>query len=200
MNIAVFLSGTGSNFLSIARAAQDGKINVRIVLVISNREEAKGLRHAEGMGIPTTVFDRSKWADGNAFGQEMLKTLNSFNVEFIVLAGYLKKIPPLVIRAFSKKIVNIHPALLPEFGGKGMFGMNVHRAVIEAGEAETGVTIHYVDEIYDNGEIIDQRRVAVLKNDSPESLAARVLKVEHEFYPEVLGRLAEQFHGLKPQN
>jgi len=192
VKIAVFLSGRGSNFLSILTAIEENRLNASVGLVISNSADAGGLSYAEARGIPTAVFDRAEYADGSEFGRDMLELLLQEGIELIVLAGYLRKIPPVVIRAFSKRIVNIHPALLPKHGGKGMYGHFVHEAVIREGDVESGVTIHYVDEVYDRGEIIEQRRIPVLAGETPESLASRVLEVEHQLYPEVLQRLVNE--------
>ncbi|MBM3325796.1 MAG: phosphoribosylglycinamide formyltransferase [Calditrichaeota bacterium] len=194
MNLAVYLSGRGSNFEAILAAIDAGSLNAKIVLVVSNNPDAQGLRTAERRGIATAVFERDKFASGEEFAGAMLNKLNEHKVEFIALAGYMRKIPPAVIRAYSKRIVNIHPALLPKFGGKGMYGHFVHEAVIAAGEKETGVTIHYVDEIYDHGVIIAQCPVPVMPDDTPETLAQRTLAAEHKFYPEVLAKL---FRRLK---
>ena len=192
MNLAIFLSGSGSNFIAIASAIESGELNARISLVGSNRPDAKGLEIASRMNILTAVFDRAEFSNGKEFADYMLTTLDKYAVEFIVLAGYMRKIPPIIVKKYRRRIVNIHPALLPQFGGKGMYGMNVHRAVVESGVKESGVTIHYVDEIYDHGEIIDQTRVPVLSGDTPELLAARILEVEHQFYPKVLQRLINE--------
>ncbi len=197
MNLSIFLSGTGSNFKAIAAAIERGELEARIVLVASNKTDAPGLEAARGMGLSTAIFDRSTFPDGASFAAYMLSTLEEHKVDFIALAGYMRKIPSRVINAYRNRIINIHPALLPRFGGKGMYGLSVHRAVLDAGVSESGVTIHCVDEIYDHGEIIAQRKVPVLPEDTPEELAARVLKVEHQFYPEVLQRLANEFHHLQ---
>jgi len=194
MNIAVFLSGHGSNFESIAAAIERGDLNASIVLVASNRSNARGLQTAKEMELHTAVFDRKKFSEGKDFADYMLKVLHEHKTDYIVLAGYLRKIPPRVVRVYRNRITNIHPALLPKFGGQGMYGMNVHNAVIESGDKETGVTVHFVDEIYDHGEIIDQVRVPVPDDSTPESLAAMVLKHEHRFYPQVLQCLSDEFH------
>lgn len=189
MNLAIFLSGRGSNFLSIAKAIECGDLSAEITLVASNREDAAGLETARQRNIPTVVFDRKRFDQGSEFGSFMLSKLSEHEVDFIALAGYLRKIPPMVIKRYSNRIVNIHPALLPRYGGKGMYGMAVHQAVIESGDTVSGVTIHFVDEIYDNGEIIHQEEVPVLPGDTAEKLAARVLKVEHRLYPAILQEL-----------
>jgi phosphoribosylglycinamide formyltransferase-1 len=190
MKLAVFLSGKGSNFLSILNAIDAGRLVADPVLVISNTSTAGGLQIAEARGIGTRVFDRARYESGEQFATDMLTALKNADANFIALAGYLRKIPPPVIRAYANRILNIHPALLPKFGGKGMFGEHVHQAVLDAGETESGVTIHLVSELYDEGEIVAQRRVKVYPDDDVHSLAARVLAVEHELYPEVLAQFA----------
>ncbi len=187
--IAVFLSGKGSNFSAILAAIQSGRLKAEVALVVSNTPEAGGLQIGREHGILSVVIERASFASGEEFGMKMLDLLGTHNIDLIALAGYMRKIPPLVIKAFPKKIVNIHPALLPKFGGKGMFGHYVHEAVIAAGETESGATVHYVDEIYDNGEIICQRKLNINPGETPESLAARVLELEHQLYPEVLQKL-----------
>jgi len=194
MNLAVFLSGTGTNFKAVAKSVKQGKIPAKITLVASNKPDAPGLKSAAKMGLPTAVFKRDDYPDGRSFADYILSVLERQDVHLIALAGYMRKIPPKVIRAYDKRIINIHPALLPEFGGKGMYGIKVHRAVLEAGKSESGVTIHYVDDDYDHGEIIAQRKVPVLKDDTPKVLAARVLKVEHKLYSEVIAELTEKIN------
>lgn len=191
INLAVFLSGTGSNLKSIHSAIERGELDATITLVASNNSSAPGLDAAKNMGLVTAVFDRKKYKSGSDFADDMLSCLVQNGVDLIALAGYLRKIPPKVIAQFKDRIVNVHPALLPKFGGKGMYGINVHKAVIAAGETESGVTIHYVDEFYDNGRIVDQQSVPVLAGDTPQDLAVRVLKVEHKLYPQVLQKLAK---------
>lgn len=192
VKLAVFLSGKGSNFSAILKAIDEGRLNARVVLVISNNPEAGGLTTAREEGIATAMFDRSLFSDGERFGREMLNTLQFHGIELICLAGYLRKVPPMVLRAFPQRVVNIHPALLPKFGGKGMWGHFVHEAVIAAGESESGATAHYVDEIYDHGAIIAQRKLSVRPGETPQSLAERVLEIEHQLYPEVLQQLVSQ--------
>ncbi len=191
-NLAVFLSGKGSNFVALLDAIAFGKLDVRVAVVISNNSEAGGLRIAADKGIPAEVIERTAFTTGEEFGSAILIALQTHDVDLIALAGYLRKIPPLVTRAFPRRIVNIHPALLPKFGGKGMYGHFVHEAVIKAGESETGATVHYVDEIYDNGDIIAQRKIAVHPGETPESLGRRVLEIEHQLYPEILQHLVNQ--------
>lgn len=195
LRLAVFISGRGTNLEAILNAINTGSLDAEVVLIASNNADAGGLRIAEDNDIPVIITDRNTFSDGTEFAEYILNALNNHQVELIVLAGYLRKMPPAVVRVFHNRIVNIHPALLPKFGGKGMFGLNVHSAVIDAGEIETGVTIHYVNEIYDGGDIIAQRKISVMHNDTPETLAARVLQVEHKFYPEVLQQLVEKIRS-----
>ena len=181
--------------MAIAEAVKAGRIPAKISLVASNKPDAPGLKTATDMGFNTAVFQRQDYPDGASFADYMLDILKQRNVHLIALAGYMRLIPPKVIRAYPDRIVNIHPALLPDFGGKGMYGMNVHKAVLESGAEESGVSIHMVDEEYDTGRIIAQRRVPVMKDDTPESLAARVLKLEHQLYPQVIGELAVRINA-----
>lgn len=180
---AVFASGRGSNLEALFRALADHP-TAEIVLVASDRAGAKALERAEDRGVATAVVDP---ADGRA----MIERLESRAVDWIVLAGYLKRIPTAVVERWRGRILNVHPALLPKFGGQGMYGMNVHRAVIEAGERESGATVHIVDEEYDRGPVVAQRTVAVEPDDTPEALAARVLEVEHRLLPAVVAAAAE---------
>jgi formyltetrahydrofolate-dependent phosphoribosylglycinamide formyltransferase len=178
MRIAVAISGRGSNLEALCRALSPGS-PAEIVLVVSDREAA-GLAHARARGIPAQVL--SDFADA----EEWLRLLRESDSELLVLAGYLKLVPAPVIAAYRGRIINTHPSLLPAFGGKGMYGERVHRAVLASGAKETGVTVHLVDEVYDRGEVLAQRRVPVLPGDTPEHLAARVLEAEHQLLPAVV--------------
>ncbi len=180
---AVLASGRGSNLEALFRALAD-HASAEIVLVASDRAGAKALERAADRGVATAVVDP---ADARA----MIERLEAHAVDWIVLAGYLKRIPTAVVERWRGRILNIHPALLPRFGGQGMYGMNVHRAVIEAGDRESGATVHIVDEEYDRGPVVAQRRVAVEPDDTPETLAARVLEVEHRLLPAVVAAAAE---------
>jgi formyltetrahydrofolate-dependent phosphoribosylglycinamide formyltransferase len=175
MRIAVAISGRGSNLEALLRALRPGA-PAEIVLVLSDREAA-GLAHARARGIPVMVLSDPAEAAG------WLGALNQHQVALIVLAGYLKLVPAPVVAAYRGRIINTHPALLPAFGGKGMYGGRVHRAVLASGVKETGVTIHLVDEVYDRGEVLAQTRVPVLPGDTAERLASRVLEVEHRLLP-----------------
>jgi phosphoribosylglycinamide formyltransferase-1 len=179
MRIAVAVSGGGSNLQALLDSLPAAG-PARIALVLSNSPTAGGLARAGTRGITTAVF--RDWASGT----EWLALLEAHGIELIVLAGYLKLVPPEVIAAYRGRIVNVHPALLPAFGGPGMYGKRVHEAVIAAGVAESGCTVHLVDEAYDQGEILAQARVPVLPGDTAETLAARVLAAEHQLLPKVV--------------
>ena len=192
LNIAVFASGTGSNFKAILEAIKSGSIrNAKVVVVISNNSDAGALAIARDHGLPGLQINRKQFESDEAFTTAILNALHTYRTNFIVLAGYMKKIDPLIIRNFRNRIVNIHPALLPSFGGKGMYGMRVHEAVIASKAALSGATVHIVDEEYDHGRIVLQKKVPVDPQDTPETLALRVLNIEHEIYPEAIRLIAE---------
>lgn len=177
--VAVCISGGGSNLQALLDRLQ-GEAPARVVLVLSNRADAGGLERARGAGVPAEVF--SDPADAS----EWITRLGRREVDLLVLAGYLKLVPPAVVQKYAGRIVNVHPALLPAFGGAGMYGKRVHEAVLASGAAESGPTVHLVDEVYDRGAILAQRRVPVLPDDTPDRLAGRVLAVEHALLPEVV--------------
>ncbi len=182
--IAVFASGTGSNAARIADYFAHSDC-ARVRLVVSNRPQAPVLDLARARGIATHVISR-----GDFYGTEhLLSVLTEQEIGFIALAGFLWLVPPYLVRAYWRRMVNIHPALLPAYGGKGMYGMRVHEAVKAAGERETGITIHFVNEQYDEGDIIFQARCRVLPDDSAADIARKVQGLEHEHYPKVLEHL-----------
>ena len=191
LHIAVFGSGRGSNFSAILGAIQRGEINARINLVVSNKPEAGILQIAEMNSIPAFHISHKQFKTEEEFGVKILDELRNHEINFIVLAGYMKRLPFTVIDRFRNRIINIHPALLPKYGGAGMYGMRVHEAVVAAGERVSGATVHFVDEEYDHGTIVLQRELDVLPGETPESLAARVLKLEHHLYPEAIRLFAE---------
>lgn len=190
LRIAVFASHGGSNLQSLIDACAGGRIGGRLVLVVSNNRRAFALERAKNAGIETLVISDRHFDTAGEYGRTLLEQLQSRGVELICLAGYMKMIPHELFAAYRNKIINVHPALLPKFGGQGMYGIHVHEAVIEARETESGATIHIVDEDYDHGRVIAQQRVAVLPGDTPETLQARVLKVEHQLYPETVAKIA----------
>lgn len=183
--IAIFASGSGTNAEAIMKHFT-GHENVEVVLILSNKPDAYVLERAKKFGVPTHVFNRSTFKNTN----EIVDLLQSQNISLVVLAGFLWLIPEQLIQAFPNQIINIHPALLPKYGGKGMYGMNVHNAVKEAGETETGITIHYVNEQYDEGQIIHQAKCQVTPEDSPEDIAQKIHLLEHEYFPKVIEKLA----------
>ncbi|HOF98737.1 MAG: phosphoribosylglycinamide formyltransferase [Paludibacteraceae bacterium] len=183
-NIALFASGSGSNAENIIRYFT-GNSDFSFPLIISNNEKAFVHERAKKLGVPSLTFPREDFIDGG----KILNLLQEKNIDAIVLSGFLLKIPDSIIEAYPQKIVNIHPALLPKFGGKGMYGMKVHRAVLEAGEKETGITIHYVNSNYDEGDIIFQAKCPVLPDDTPESVAQRVHALEYEFFPRIIAEI-----------
>jgi len=189
--LGVFASGRGSNFEAILEAIREGRLDAEARLLLSNEQDAGALSVAKNYGVPTAIVSKTDFTSRELFVETMLSTLKDHGVGFIALAGYMKKIPPEVILTYRNRIVNIHPALLPSFGGKGLYGYYVHEAVLARGCKITGVTVHIVDEVYDHGPIVAQRCVPVEEGDTPESLAARVLKVEHQIYAETLQLFAE---------
>lgn len=182
--IAVLASGRGSNLQAILDYLDrsSGRASYEVAAAVSNKSDAPALDLARKRGIPAIVVG----ADGDA----LAAALASNKIDIVALAGYLKKIPRSVVEAYAGRIVNIHPALLPAHGGEGMYGLRVHEAVIAAGDRETGVTVHLVDAEYDRGAIVAQWRIPVLNRDDAQSLAARVLKVEHTLYPRALDLIA----------
>jgi len=196
--IAVFASGGGSNFQSLLDHQSSGSPG-RIVLLISDRPDAGALERAGKAGIHTRVLP-VKGRPPEDVAEETLRVLQEHGVQVILLAGYLRLIPMGVVRAFRRRILNIHPALLPAFGGKGMWGHHVHEAVLASGASFSGPTIHFVDEEYDTGSILAQWPVPVLDGDSPDSLAARVLSVEHILYPLAADHLCRAVQaGIPPK-
>lgn len=182
-------SGRGSNMLAIIEACEKGQLDAKPVVVISNNPDSRALELGGKHGLDAIHMSIKTHDTTDALDKAMTESLSSHHVDLVVLAGYMKKIGPRLLEAFHGRIINIHPSLLPRHGGHGMYGIHVHEAVLAAGETETGVTIHLVNDDYDSGDIIAQRHVEVLPGDTPESLAARVLEVEHVLYPETLGRI-----------
>ena len=187
--IAVFASGAGSNALQIIGEAEKstagGNAGFRVALVVCNKPGAGVLSIAEKYGIETLLIEKEPFFRGHHY----LPALQQRGIAFIVLAGFLWKVPAELIRAYPNKIINIHPALLPAYGGKGMYGDKVHEAVIAAGEKESGISIHYVDDLYDHGDIIFQAKCAIGDDDTPGTLAKKIHQLEHEHYPAEITRL-----------
>ena len=191
-NIAIFASGAGSNAQKIIDHFRNSD-TVRISVIVCNKQGAGVLAIAANENIPVLFIEKEQFFRGHSY----LDELRGKKVDLIVLAGFLWKIPGNLIRAFPRRIINIHPALLPRFGGKGMYGDFVHQAVINAGEKESGITIHYVDEHYDSGDTIFQARCAVLESDTPKSLAERIHLLEHAYYPVIIEELLNPAGKIK---
>jgi formyltetrahydrofolate-dependent phosphoribosylglycinamide formyltransferase len=183
-NIAIFASGTGTNARKIIEHFKQSQI-ARVALIVCNNPNAGVLNIAAEHNVPVVMVNRKSFLSDTI----CLNELKLHKIELVVLAGFLWMIPKYLVEAYPNRIINIHPALLPKFGGKGMYGENVHRAVIEAGEKESGITIHYVDEHYDNGDIIFQAKCEVKADDSPASLAQRIHELEHEHFAKVIEKL-----------
>lgn len=184
LRIAIFASGSGSNAENIVHYFS-GSSEFQFPLIISNQTNAYIHKRAETLKIPSFTFTKEQFFDA----KPVLELLTEYNIDAIVLAGFLLKIPTLLIQHFPDKIINIHPALLPKFGGKGMYGARVHQAVKEAGETETGITIHYVNENYDDGNILFQARCPISADDTAEMIAAKVHLLEYEYYPQVIEKI-----------
>ncbi|MCK5454347.1 MAG: phosphoribosylglycinamide formyltransferase [Calditrichia bacterium] len=187
--IGVFASGRGSNFVKIYENIEKGEISAEVCCLITDNASAAAIDFSKTANIPTYVVHPKSFSNSTAFGEELLKILKNNAIEWVVLAGYLKKIPENVVKEYSNRIINIHPALLPSFGGKGMYGMNVHEAVFNSGAKISGVTIHLVNEIYDSGPIVMQESVNIESCRKPEEISKRVLQVEHTLYSKALQKL-----------
>lgn len=179
-NIVILASGSGSNAENIVNYFSD-KQGVKIVLFATENPKAFVIERAKKLGVDSVVFSMDEFRNG-----DFIKVLNSHKVDFIILAGFLKLVPEYLINAYPNRIINIHPALLPKYGGKGMYGNKVHEAVIANKEAESGITIHFVNNNYDEGGIIFQAKCSIDKNDTPETLAQKIHTLEYEHYPKVI--------------
>lgn len=193
-NIAIFASGAGTNAQKIIDHFRISSV-AKVALVLCNKRTAGVLQIAENENIPSLVLEKEKFFSGDSYLDELLER----RIDFVVLAGFLWKIPSPLIQAYPRRIVNIHPALLPKFGGHGMYGSRVHEAVLSGKEVESGITIHYVDEYYDNGDIILQIKCAVLEKDTPESLANRIHALEHANYPLVIEELVKKLRATSDE-
>ena len=180
-NIAIFVSGSGSNCENLIRYFK-GSEQIDTPLVVSNKPDAYALVRANNLGVPAVVVSKAELNDPDV----MLPLLRKYNIDFIVLAGFLPLIPDFLIAAYPRKMVNLHPALLPKYGGKGMWGHHVHEAVKAAGEQETGMTVHYVTPVCDAGEIIAQYKVALFPDDTVDDIAAKEHKLEMRYFPEIV--------------
>lgn len=189
--IVVFASGSGTNFQAIIDAVEEGQINARISGLVASKPGIQAVERAQKHGIDTRVLHPSDFDDLSEYEATLLETLQKWKTDLIVLAGYMLKVPNSVLNKYQERIINIHPSLLPKYGGKGFYGRKVHEAVLANNEKESGCTVHYVTEKYDDGPIIDQIKVPVLNTDDADTLAARVLEQEHKLLPRVIADLVE---------
>ena len=189
-NIAIFVSGSGTNCENIIRHFTDSK-DVKIALVLSNRSDAYALVRAEKYNIPTVVLPKTDFYKED----QLLGLMQTYAIDFIVLAGFLLMIPDFLIHAYNRRMVNLHPALLPKFGGKGMYGHHVHEAVKAAGETETGMTVHWVSSICDGGEIIAQYRTPINPEDTPDDIAAKEHILEQKYFPTVIEQVLQSLNS-----
>lgn len=185
-NIAIFASGTGSNATNIVNYFK-GHDNIRISLIVSNKSTAKVLDMAKANQIPTQIISRNYFYQT----EHLVNDFAKYSIDFIVLAGFMWLVPSYLVKAFPNKIINIHPALLPKYGGKGMYGHHVHEAVWKAQESESGMTIHYINEQYDEGNIIFQASCPLTSEDTPSDIATKVLQLEHQYYKKIIAQLLE---------
>lgn len=182
--LAIFASGAGSNARKIIEHFKSHP-SIKVGMVVSNKPSAGVIAIAQEHAIPVLIIEKERFFRGDAY----LEELKNNNIDFIILAGFLWKIPKALVDAYRNRMVNIHPALLPSYGGKGMYGNFVHEAVIASGEKESGISIHFVDEHFDHGDLIFQARCPVMENDTPQSLAERIHQLEHTHYPVVIEKL-----------
>lgn len=190
--LGVLLSGRGSNFAAIQTAIENGTLqHAEIAVVISNHRDAVGLLHAANKKISTFALEKQGFESRHAFDTAVAEILKAHQVDLLILAGYDRIITAPLLESFERRILNIHPSLLPAYGGKGMVGLKVHQAVLENQEKESGCSVHLVTTVVDDGPVLGQRRVPVLADDTPESLAARILEQEHLLYPQVIDSLIQ---------
>lgn len=187
VNLAIFVSGNGSNCENIIRYFAGSNV-ARVALVVSNKANAFALERAERLGVPYMTLSKADFANQNF----TMKVMDEYAIDFVVLAGFLMMVPDYLLRHFHKRMINIHPALLPKFGGKGMYGHHVHEAVKANGETETGITIHYVSEECDGGDIIFQSKVKVEFDDTPDDIAEKVHQLEMSDYPVIIEKMVSK--------
>jgi phosphoribosylglycinamide formyltransferase-1 len=190
--IAVFASGSGTNFQSIIDAVESGKITATICGLLASKPRIKAIERAREHNIPVEILDKRIFYNDAVYENKMHGILKQWSPDLIVLAGYLRKIPDSIVSTFKDRIINIHPSLLPDYGGKGFYGMHVHEAVIAHNEIESGCTVHVVSEEYDQGKILGQVKVPVYPDDTPEILQQRVLMKEHQLLVQVINELITQ--------
>lgn len=190
LRVAVLVGskGRGSNMAAIVAACKAGNVDAEAAIVVSPKAGTKAVLRAESLGAPVEVIHHK----ADDYAEALLNTLKKHKIDLICLAGYMTLLPAGVVHKYDERILNIHPALLPKFGGKGMYGMHVHNAVIAAGGTESGCTVHFVNEVYDDGAVLIQKRCAVAPDDTPDTLADKVLDLEHAAYPEAIQLMADR--------
>lgn len=181
-NLAIFASGSGSNAEQITKYFREKNSDVNVSLILTNKSDAYVLERAKRLHVETCVFGRQEFYETD----KVVRLLKDKNIDLVVLAGFLWLVPVNLLSAFPNRVINIHPALLPRYGGKGMYGSRVHEAVVRNGEKESGITIHLVDEIYDNGAVLAQEKCEVLASDTPEIVAEKVHQLEYEYFPKTI--------------
>jgi len=186
LNLCVLASGSGSNLKAIINAQKSGKITSKVVLVISNNSASGALNTAKQNRIPHYHLSGKQFKTEAEFNKKFLSLLKRFKIDLIILAGYMKMINPAIIKIYKNRILNIHPALLPAFGGKGMYGIYIHEAVLKSGADVSGATVHLVNEHYDKGPVVLQKKIKIKKGEDAESLRKKILRVEHKLYPEAI--------------
>lgn len=194
-NIVVFASGSGTNFQAIIDAVASGQINGRLAGLVTNKSGIQAIERAQKHGIEHCRLAPSQFSEQSNYVDALLNQLDSWQTHLIALAGYMIKIPPEIINQYQGRIVNIHPSLLPKYGGKGFYGMRIHQAVIDNNENESGCTVHLVTEEYDDGPILDRRKVPVKDSDDAEALAKRILKEEHQLFPKIIAQLTDKLNS-----
>lgn len=187
--IVVFASGSGTNFETMVQSCQKGQLPAEVVLLVANNPQSRAIEKAKALDVPYSVINPSEFKDFDSWDKEVNCQVKKVKPDWVVLAGFMRKIGPHLLTSFEGKMINTHPSLLPKYGGKGMYGRRVHEAVIAQGETETGVTVHFVSSDYDEGPVIAQKVVPVLPTDTPEALEKRVKSQENLFYVETLKRL-----------
>ena len=190
-NIAIFASGSGSDMQSVIDATLKGRIDGKVVAVVTNKDGIFAIERAKKHGIDHKTFLLSDYKDNGERDKAIIEYLRPYNIDLIVLAGYLAIVTPTLVDEYKDRIINIHPSLIPNHCGKGMYGLNVHKSVIASGDKLSGCTVHYVDYGADTGKIIEQRQVPVMDDDTPETLQARILEVEHVLLPSVVAKLCQ---------
>lgn len=185
----ILISGAGSTMQNLIERSRDGRCFLNVLGVISSKPGVPGIDRARNLGVPATVCNRADYTDASAFSRAVFKLIAHLQPDIVLLAGFLSYLH--LPKRWKGRVINIHPSLLPKFGGKGMYGMKVHQAVLKAKESESGCTVHFVDEVFDRGPIIVQKRVPVVSSDTPYSLAERVQQAEKEAYPEAINLYAE---------